>query len=107
MATTPMITVQAQVSVDVEERASSVLKRAGLTIDDAVRQMLTLTANEGELPFLPDGSISLIKGDDPKYDSWLLQQVDESLGDPRPAISREELDRRMSARRADASARLT
>jgi DNA-damage-inducible protein J len=91
--------VQARIDDDVKERATAVLEKQGLTISDAVRILLTRTANEGAAPFTPVSQEA--------YDAWLRAKVQEALDDPRPAISREELDRRMAGRREAARARLT
>ncbi|MDQ2924102.1 MAG: type II toxin-antitoxin system RelB/DinJ family antitoxin [Acidobacteriota bacterium] len=101
-----MATVQAQVELDVERRAAEVLRRDGITVEDAVRSMLTRTAEEGVLPFNRDRDVSIDREDNPEHDVWFRAKVHEALDDPRPPISREELDRRMAARRADALARM-
>jgi hypothetical protein len=42
-----MTTVHVQVGVEVQKRAAEVLQREGLTIEQAVERMLTVTADEG------------------------------------------------------------
>lgn len=42
--------VQTRIDADVRDRASAVLESMGLTVSDAVRILLTRTANEGTLP---------------------------------------------------------
>jgi DNA-damage-inducible protein J len=101
-----MATVHAQVDADVEKRASEVLEREGLTVAEAVREMLTRTANEGALPFLKSGDEAAAYGDDnPAYDAWFRAKVQEALDDPRPYVSNEEAKRRMAVRRAELLAR--
>jgi DNA-damage-inducible protein J len=84
--------VQARIDADVKERATAVLEGQGLTVSEAVRILLTRTANEGALPFTPVN--------DAQYDAWFRAKVQEALDDPRPMIPMEEVDRRMAARRA-------
>jgi DNA-damage-inducible protein J len=75
----------------VKERAAAVLERQGMTVSDAVRVLLTRTANEGAVPFTPVN--------DAAYDAWFRAKVQEALDDPRPLISTEEVDRRAELRR--------
>ena len=42
--------VQTRIDAEVKERATAVLENMGLTVSDAVRILLTRTANEGALP---------------------------------------------------------
>ncbi len=90
--------VQARIDADVKERATAVLEGQGLTVSEAVRILLTRTANEGALPFTPVNDAS--------YDAWFRAKVQEALDDPRPMISMEEVDRRMAKRREAALARV-
>ncbi len=101
-----MVTVQAQVDVELGERAAEVLRREGLTLDEAMRQMLTRTANEGALPFSQEQAEDLYGDDDPEYDAWFRAKVEKALSDTRPPVSHEEMRRRMESRRAAAMARL-
>ena len=84
--------VQTRIDADIRDRASAVLESAGMTVSDAVRILLTRTANEGALPFTPVN--------DAAYDAWFRAKVQEALDDPRPMIPMEEVDRRAAARRA-------
>ncbi len=84
--------VQARIDADVKERATAVLEGQGLTVSEAVRILLTRTANEGALPFTPVN--------DAAYDAWFRAKVQEALDDARPVVSMEEVDRRAAARRA-------
>ncbi len=42
--------VQTRIDADIKDRATAVLQNMGLTVSDAVRILLTRTANEGSLP---------------------------------------------------------
>ena len=90
--------VQARIDADVKERATAVLEGQGLTVSEAVRILLTRTANEGALPFTPVH--------DAAYDAWFRAKVQEALEDARPMISHEEANRRMAGRRAAALAKV-
>lgn len=85
--------VQTRIDPDVKERASEVLDKLGLTVSDAVRILLTRTANEGALPF------ELLV--DPKaYDVWFRRKVQEALDSDAPAVPHEEVEAKFAARRA-------
>ena len=84
--------VQARIDADVKERATAVLEGQGLTVSEAVRILLTRTANEGALPFTPVN--------DGQYDAWFRAKVQEALDDPRPMISHDEVKKRAAVRRA-------
>jgi DNA-damage-inducible protein J len=93
--------VQVRIDREIKDRASEVLAESGMTVSDAVRIMLTRTANENALPFgYSAGS------DDPEYDAWFRAKVQEALDDPRPPIPGEEVEREFAARRAALKARL-
>jgi DNA-damage-inducible protein J len=51
--------VQTRINPRVKERAAEVLQELGLTVSEAVRILLTRTANEGAPPFLltPDSAV--------------------------------------------------
>jgi len=83
--------VQTRIDADIKERATAVLERQGMTVSDAMRILLTRTANEGALPLTP--------ADNAAYNAWFRTKVQEALDDPRPMISHEEVKRRMAARR--------
>lgn len=100
-------TIHAQVESDIEERATEALHREGMTIGDAVREMLQRVARDGSLPFLTAADEAAIFGDhDPAYDAWFRAKVQEALDDPRPALSEDEAEQRMSSRLEKALARL-
>jgi len=97
-----MAIVQTEIDAEVEKRATEVLAREGLTIAEAVREMLTLTANEGTLPFSTTVDETAAYGDDnPQYDAWFRARVQEALDDPRPSISNEEAKMRMAKLREE------
>jgi DNA-damage-inducible protein J len=101
-----MAIVQTEVDAELEKRAADVLEREGLTVAEAVREMLILTANKGTLPFSTTADEAGAYGDDnPGYDAWFRAKVQEALDDPRPYVSNEEAKRRVAVRRAELLAR--
>ena len=92
--------VQSRIDADVKERAAAVLERQGLTISDAVRILLTRTANEGHLPLSRTPmEAAIYKGDGSDYDAWFRARVQEALDDPRPGIPQAEVKRRWAERK--------
>jgi DNA-damage-inducible protein J len=87
--------VQTRIDPDVKERAAAVLGELGITVSDAVRILLTRTANEGALPF------SLAKNA-AEHDAWFRAKVQEALDDPRPDISDARVEAHFARRRAAA-----
>ena len=85
--------VQTRVDSAVKERAAAVLEHLGLTISDAVRILLTRTANEGALPFT-------LSADPSAHDEWFREKVLQALADTRPAISNDQVEARFIGRRA-------
>ena len=81
--------VQVRIDPEIRDKASEVLARSGLTPSDAVRILLTRTANEGAIPY---GLIAK----DPEYGAWLRARVQEAIDDPRPRLPSEEAERRMA-----------
>jgi DNA-damage-inducible protein J len=69
--------VQTRIDAAVKERAAEVLDGMGLTISDAVRILLTRTANEGVLP------LELTTTSE-AYDAWFRDKVKQALEDTRP-----------------------
>ena len=63
--------VQTRIDPDIKERASAVLEEVGLSVSDAVRIMLTRTANEGALPFDLAGGAA--------HDQWFRAKMNEAL----------------------------
>lgn len=76
--------VQTRVDADIRDRAAAVLDSMGMTVSDAVRILLTRTANEGTLP------LELISTSE-AHDTWFRAKVLEALEDSRPAIPDEEV----------------
>lgn len=87
--------VQTRIDADVKERATAVLEGMGLTVSDAVRILLTRTANEGALP------LELLSNRE-AHDAWFRAKVREALDDTRPDASDDEAVTRFRARRAAA-----
>ena len=67
----------------------------GITVSDAVRILLTRTANEGALPF------SLARNA-AEHDAWFRARVQEALDDKRPAASHQQVNSQFAKRRAEA-----
>jgi DNA-damage-inducible protein J len=87
--------VQTRIDAEVRDRASAVLESMGLTVSDAVRILLTRTANEGALP------LELVSGSE-AHDAWFRTKVLEALNDTRPDISDDEVESHFVERRAAA-----
>jgi DNA-damage-inducible protein J len=87
--------VQTRIDADVKERAATVLGGLGITVSDAVRILLTRTANEGALPFELSKSTA-------EHDEWFRAKVREALADPHPAIPADEVSAYFGQRRAAA-----
>jgi len=87
--------VQTRIDPAVKERAAVVLEKLGITISDAVRILLTRTANEGELPFALTNNAAA-------HDAWFRAKVQEALDDPRPGIPRAKVEAHFAKRRASA-----
>jgi DNA-damage-inducible protein J len=90
--------VQTRIDADVKERATAVLEDMGLTVSDAVRILLTRTANEGALP------LELISNSD-AHDAWFRAKVLQALEDPHPDIEDAEAEIHFAGRRAAAQLR--
>jgi len=86
--------VQTRIDPAVKERATVVLEKLGITVSDAVRILLTRTANEGELPFAITTSAA--------HDAWFRARVQEALDDPRPGIPHKKVEAHFAKRRAAA-----
>ena len=63
--------VQTRIDPAVKERAAAVLDKLGLSVSDAVRIMLTRTANEGALPFDLAGEAA--------HDRWFRAKMLEAI----------------------------
>ena len=69
--------VQTRIDSNIKDRATTVLEGMGLTVSDAVRILLTRTANEGALP------LELLSNSE-AHDTWFRAKVMEALEDSRP-----------------------
>ena len=87
--------VQTRIDPAVKERAAAVLGELGITVSDAVRILLTRTANEGTLPFE-------LTHDAAEHDAWFRAKVQEALNDPRPGIPHKKVEAHFAKRRATA-----
>ena len=87
--------VQTRIDADVRDRAAAVLEGMGLTVSDAVRILLTRTANEGALP------LELVTNSE-AHDAWFRAKVQEALQDLRPDIPDDRAEAHFAARRAAA-----
>jgi DNA-damage-inducible protein J len=84
--------VQTRIDPEVKERAAAVLGEMGITVSDAVRILLTRTANEGALPFSLGQNAA-------EHDAWFRAKVQEALNDPRPDIPHEKVKAHFAKRR--------
>ncbi|MGO9893969.1 MAG: type II toxin-antitoxin system RelB/DinJ family antitoxin [Bryobacteraceae bacterium] len=87
--------VQTRIDPAIKERAAAVLEELGITVSDAVRILLTRTANEGALPFALAANAA-------GHDGWFRAKVREALDDPRPGIPHEKVEAHFASRRAAA-----
>jgi DNA-damage-inducible protein J len=87
--------VQTRIDAEIRDRASTVLEGMGLTVSDAVRILLTRTANEGALP------LELVTNSK-AHDMWFRAKVLEALEDSRPDIADAQVDAHFADRRAAA-----
>ena len=88
--------VQARIDPALKKRASAVLERQGMTVSDAVRILLTRTANEGSFP------VELIQST-AEHDAWFRAKVQQALDDTRPALSHRRVEAHFAKRRATAA----
>jgi DNA-damage-inducible protein J len=87
--------VQTRIDPDVKERAAAILGEMGITVSDAVRILLTRTANEGALPFSPTRNAA-------EHDAWFRARVREALDDKRPAVPHKKVEAHFAKRRSRA-----
>ncbi len=85
--------VQTRIDPAIKQAAAAVLEKVGLTVSDAVRILLTRTANEGMLPFA-------LTGDAAAHDKWFRAMVQEAVDDPRDPVAHEEVAAQFARRRA-------
>ena len=88
--------VQTRIDAEIKDRAAAVLEKMGMTVSDAVRILLTRTANEGALP-------AELLQPDAEHDAWFRAKVQEAMDDPRPAIPHERVEEYFAKRRESAS----
>jgi DNA-damage-inducible protein J len=87
--------VQTRIDAKVKKRAAAVLGEMGISVSDAVRILLTRTANEGALPFSLASNAA-------EHDAWFRAKVQEALDDPRPDIPHAQVEAHFAKRRAAA-----
>lgn len=85
--------VQTRIDSGVKARATAVLEELGMTVSDAVRILLTRTANEGALPFPLAANAAV-------HDVWFRAKVQEAIEDPRPGITHDQVKTHFAQRRA-------
>lgn len=90
--------VQTRIDPEIRDRAAAVLQGMGLTVSDAVRILLTRTANEGALP------IELLS-DPAVHDAWFRTRVREALEDVRDDVEDDAVAEIFAKRRAAAFAK--
>ena len=93
--------VQARIDAGVKERAAAVLGELGITVSDAVRILLTRTANEGTLPFALTSAQDA--SHDASHDAWFRAKVRQAMDDARPGAPHKEVEAHFAKRRALAS----
>jgi len=87
--------VQTRIDSAIKIKATAVLEEMGMTVSDAVRILLTRTANEGALPFpVASGGV--------QHDVWFRAKVREALEDIRPPIAHEQVKAHFAGRRVAA-----
>lgn len=87
--------VQTRIDAGVKAKAAAVLEELGLTVSDAVRILLTRTANEGALPFPLAANAAA-------HDAWFRAKVQEAIDDPRPALANDQVKAHFARRRSAA-----
>ncbi|MGH8189930.1 MAG: type II toxin-antitoxin system RelB/DinJ family antitoxin [Rhodanobacteraceae bacterium] len=87
--------VQTRIDAAMKARAVAVLDQLGLTVSDAVRILLTRTANESALPFA-------LVTDPAAHDAWFRAKVQQALDDSRTALPHEQVEAQFAERRAAA-----
>ena len=87
--------VQTRIDSGVKERAAAVLEQLGMTVSDAVRMLLTRTANEGTLPLVPAPVADVAA-----HDAWFRARVQEAVQASRPPVANEEMKARFARRRS-------
>lgn len=88
------VLIETHIDADIRDRAEKVLTEAGMTIPDLVRLAITRTAEDGSVPYG-------LQGEDPGYDAWFREQVQEALDDPGTRLTHEEVNRQMAEYKAE------
>lgn len=91
--------IQTRIDPEIRDKASEVLAQSGLTVSDAVRILLTRTANEGALPMD-------LTAQSKAYDRWFRAKVQQALDSTEPDIPHEEVETEFAERRARLRARI-
>lgn len=91
--------VQTRIDSEIRDRAAEVLESMGLTVSDAVRILLTRTANEGAPP------LELLSSTE-AHDAWFRSKVMQALDDSRPDLDHGDVEdyflkRRTAAKKDD------
>lgn len=84
--------VQTRIDSGIKDRAATVLEGMGLTVSDAVRILLTRTANEGVLP------LELVSNSEAR-DAWFRAKVMQALEDTKPDSSAGDVGAHFASRR--------
>ena len=113
-------TVQATIDAELKDKATALLAERGMTVEDAVRLLLTQVVAERGLPLAVQPSDPNMPGAPPwdeigegkrfaSYDNWFISEVEEGLreaDDPNTVwIPHEEASRRMVQFRAECEER--
>jgi DNA-damage-inducible protein J len=91
--------VQTRIDSSIRDRAATVLEGMGLTVSDAVRILLTRTANEGALP------LELVSNSE-AHDAWFRAKIMQALEDIRPDSSAEDVEAHFVSRREAARGKM-
>lgn len=87
--------VQTRIDSAIKTKATAVLEEIGMTVSDAVRILLTRTANEGALPFPLAANAAA-------HDAWFRAKVQEAIDDPRSTVANDQVKAHFAQRRAAA-----
>ena len=87
--------VQTRINFAIKIKATAVLEKMGMTVSNAVRYLLTRTANEGALSFsVAAGGV--------QHDEWFSAKVREALEDTRSLVVADQVKAHFAGRRAAA-----
>lgn len=85
--------VQSRIDPQIRDEASAVLARMGLTVSDAIRIVLTRTAQEGAFP-------AELVVDPARYDEWFRARVLAALETEAPVLEHETVSEWFKLKRA-------